>query len=443
MLLLTNMGRGSSYTSREQELIDLILSKKSDKVSDVNAMNHARFAVTLQRKMKLPKARNVRFLKSKYKEIVSFIQNTYKRGALPTNFNHLSVICFWFGLEGESKKYQELQKKYEELKKAEYAKQQPTDVQRDNWIGLERLRQRLESHWMKKFSEMEQDNSGFNSASKRIIQYTLTAHLNVIEPPMRSVYTNVKITPRLPKAVDVGHGKPNLLYLPARGLARIFVNTDKVSNKESRQGNLGPANWNLRQDTTELIKRSLKLWKRNYVMFDKIAKSEDYNELIKTSLSFGGRIIGSRLIRSIFISDFYEKNASPTMLDKIALGNKMRHSVDTQELVYRKLKMSGDVIEENSDDDDTEVECPGILVNKQTSSAKRQRRYYEAHKEEIRDRARKQWEQTGLHYRQQRMIALLTAGIQKCRESTLEKLGIKCENGTWIIVKEQGGRAPP
>jgi len=428
-------GRGAAYSAREEELVDLIVSKKSDRVSQENALKHARFVVTLQRKMGLPKARNVNWLKTKLKAITAFIAENYSGSSLATNANHLSVVCYWFGMEAESQKYKELQQKYEEIKKAEYAKQQPSEIQKDNWIPLDRLRQRLETHWLPKFTALEDGTHPIDAAGKRVIQHTLTAHLNVIEPPMRSVYANVKITPRLPKATDIGHGKPNLLYLPIRGLAKVFVNTDKVSNKDTRPGNLGPANWQLRQDTTDLIRRSLKLWPRNYVIFDKTQKPEAYNEVLRTALSFGGRVVGTRLIRSIYISDFYEKNSSPRMLDKIALGNKMRHSVETQELVYRKLSMEGQLIEENSDDEEPAQECPGVLVPSQNTSAKRQRRYYDAHKEEIRERARERWQTSGLHYRQQKTIAMLSAGVLRCRQATLDKLGIACQNGVWIATR--------
>lgn len=428
-------GRGVAHSARELELIDVIVAKKSDRVTIENATKHARFIVTLQRKMQLQKSRNVQWLKTRFKAISEFIPQHYTGGSLSTNFNHLSVVCYWFGLEAESKKYQDLQRKHEEQRKAEYSRQEPTEAQRDNWISLERLRHRLESHWLPKFKALEDGTHPVDAAGKRTIQHTLAAHLNIIEPPMRSVYAAVKITPRLPKATDIGHGKQNLLYLPARGQAKVYVNSDKISNKESRPGNLGPANWQLSPDTTDLLRRSLKLWPRNYVIFDKTTKPEAYNEIVRTALSFGGRVVGTRLIRSIYISDFYEKNSSPRMLDKIALGNKMRHSVETQELVYRKLSMEGQLIEENSDDDEPAQECPGVLVPSQNTSAKRQRRYYDAHKEEIRERARERWQTSGLHYRQQKTIAMLSAGVLRCRQATLDKLGIACQNGVWIATR--------
>jgi hypothetical protein len=177
-------------------------------------------------------------------------------------------------------------------------------------------------------------------------------------------------------------------------------------------------------------------------MSDRALTLGDYNEIVKTALSFGGRVVGTRLIRNIHVSNFYETNASLPMLQKIQLAKRMRHSTETQELVYRKLKMDQEIIEENSDDEEEgTAACPGILVNKQTTTAKRQRRYYNAHASEIRARAKSRWNEQGLYYRQQRAIALLQAGAMRSRESTLEKLGIACRNGVWLATRDVRVRA--
>lgn len=433
-------GRGASYTPREQELVDLIVSKKPDRVSIESATRHAKFIIALQRKMKLNKQRNVTWLKTRMKDISTFVEQNYNRGSIVSNFNHLAVVSYWFNLEKQAKHYQEMEQKYSKIQKAEYAKQQPTTVQKTNWIPLDRLKQRYEEHWLPMFTAME-DKRTLDEADRRILQLVLAAHINIMEPPCRSVYAAVRVTPRLPKIGDIGHGKPNLLYIPSRGnQATLYVNTDKVSNTDpehgGKPGNLGADHWKLRADTTELIKKTLKLWNRTYVMSERVMSLTDYGEIVRTALSFGGRVVGTRLIRNIHVSNFYETNSSPAMTKKLDLARKMRHSTETAEIVYRKLKMDGEIIMENSDDEvEEQTTCPGVLVMKQTTSARRQRRYYLAHADDIRERARERWREQGLHYRQQRSIALLQAGALKMRESTLEKLGIECQNGHWIATK--------
>jgi hypothetical protein len=243
------------------------------------------------------------------------------------------MVAKWFKLADVYSKFSVASTAAAEVSAQNMARQECTENQKSNWVSMSHLIRHVTTDLLPPFEELEKNSV----CDAPIIQRLLAGWLNVMEPPCRSLYANVRFIKDKPDIADCVHGKQNLLWLPEGGQrARVFVNTDKLSSRSFRSGNIGPSSWDLLPETTELLKRSLALWDRELVMGDQVT-ADEYQDLVGNTLSIEGKRVGVRLVRCIYITSWWNENPSPSLMARQALADRMRHSIQVQEAVYRKM----------------------------------------------------------------------------------------------------------
>lgn len=335
------MGRGTAWTKGELEMQEYLTSKLPQGLAANTLKTRLHQVLGTMRRMAIapPTPPSMAWLGARYEEIVAVLHEAYKenRGTLMTNLVTLQQVAKCCGEEAAYTQLSaELQKLFKE--RTERQKDQAKSArQQANWCTMGDVRKVAEPY----INALQQMTRG--AVDTEMIQLGLAAALNTWEPPMRDVYSSCRIVRTKPTEEQLGHGKPNLLYVPpgrSRACAWVYVNTDKVTKQEYRSGNLGPANWKLQSETSKLLKHSLNLWQREQVMFDSEhpQNCHRYKALVLRALSPRDKSVGAQMVRTLYVTEHYNKfKHAPTYRQKEALANKMRHSPASQELIYRKV----------------------------------------------------------------------------------------------------------
>ena len=218
-----------------------------------------------------------------------------------------------------------------------------------------------------------QSDEPLNKKGKVLINQALAALLNVIEPPMHSEISNMKIMHEQP---PVGVGKPNFVWIkdesrsaaqPASGGVNsvwFYVNTSK-SRKGARAINgpgMGPDSWQLSELVTDMILGSLAKWPREYLLGTTIEGKDDalVPERVQTEELYYNLLrdafrdmdptrrnkVGIDLLRAQFASNWYKVHNNDASENQIReLARRMRHNPATSRRDYRKLDRYTDAVE--------------------------------------------------------------------------------------------------
>ncbi len=169
-----------------------------------------------------------------------------------------------------------------------------------------------------------------------VFQYLALASM-VLQPPIRGEYGDMPIVHDQATADDMDKRMRNyLLVLPDK--ACICINFDKVSDKK------GPGKIEIMQQFAAAIAISCMLVPRKFLFVSKsnLAKPLKYMALFYRQLPDpdNGESMnqGIQMLRSSFITWFYQKLAT-NLNDKKNLAAMMRHSWETAEKHYNKIKV--------------------------------------------------------------------------------------------------------
>jgi hypothetical protein len=213
-----------------------------------------------------------------------------------------------------------------------------TRKQQEDYVPYEELVARtkdLVTEFVTLAKKVEKENETLFDTDIKMHDHALIAWLNTAEPNIRSALANTKIIRERPSEDELTHGKENLLYVPKTGACTVYINTDKVSATQ------GPDHWDWRSDTSDLIRLSLKVYPRYYLfnvlMVNKPMTSDGYNKMIKAAFATETRKPSQQTIRHATVDHFYATICSPPLELQKDLARRMRHSVEVQNAVYRKV----------------------------------------------------------------------------------------------------------
>lgn len=177
--------------------------------------------------------------------------------------------------------------------------------------------------------------------------------------PIRNNYCDMQVVKNASEETLLKSNTMNYLN-EINGKYTVVINFDKVSQLKKKNEKVLiyhkavlPIESN---ELTDIITESLKRYPRDY-LFTKvtdISKPMDClyfrDILLKRLFKKEGKKIGINILRSSYITWFYEHN--PYINDRDALAVKMRHSRAVAETNYNKVKQSNKMINIDSDDDE-------------------------------------------------------------------------------------------
>lgn len=261
-----------------------------------------------------------KWIKRNHKKVYSFIEGKYKN--LNTKSGHLSTLAVVI-----QPIYKTVYNKYSKLA-IKYKKENQLQIQ-NNQVVKSRLEHQIE--WSELINKREQlkQNNNFEDHIKYLILC-----LYSYQAPIRSEYSNMKIL--------YNKTNNNINYLNVMN-KHIFlhINKDKVIKSH------GKAKFKLNPELTTIIKVSLQLYPRDYILTKSDFKSAlGYQKLIRILHGIFNKKVGIDIIRSAFVTKFYKTN--PTYNKKIEIAKNMRSSIHMQETTYYKIN--------NKSEDNQQVE---------------------------------------------------------------------------------------
>jgi hypothetical protein len=178
-------------------------------------------------------------------------------------------------------------------------------------------------------------------------------------PPIRNNYCDMQVVKNASEKTLLSSNTMNYLN-EINGKYTVVINFDKVSQLKKKNEKVLiyhkavlPIESN---ELTDIITESLKRYPRDY-LFTKvtdISKPMDClyfrDILLKRLFKKEGKKIGINILRSSYITWFYEHN--PYINDRDALAVKMRHSRAVAETNYNKVKQGNQMINIDSDNDE-------------------------------------------------------------------------------------------
>lgn len=220
-----------------------------------------------------------------------------------------------------------------------------------NYVAFAQLVDRVKTELLPPFDSLP-DDFAETRADRVVILRALLGVLNVFEPQMRSVYGNCKVVTSDPG--DLYEDGPNVLEIREDGRCTVHVVNDKVSGPDG----IGMDSWDLGQAASDVVTRAQEMWPRVWLfprtpMVDLPQTSKPYLEAIGRLFTFGTRVATANVIRHATVDAFYDKYPSPSYAQKAYLARRMRHSVATQETVYRKCA-EGDPVDLPGVDDNND-----------------------------------------------------------------------------------------
>lgn len=200
--------------------------------------------------------------------------------------------------------------------------------------------EQLVKAFAKRARELVQAKQTIKTAKDRKIHdHALIAWLNVVEPNIRSALADARIVTTKPTSRSQGEDQPNLVYVPPQGQCILVLNSDKVSvTKDSPRLD----SWEWRSDTSDLMRLSIKAYPRTYLFkaatSNKPMGSQAYNTMIMAAFQTSdGKRPSQQTIRHATVDHFYSSMCSPPLHLQRDLARRMRHSVEVQNEIYRKV----------------------------------------------------------------------------------------------------------
>lgn len=329
------MANSSAMTPAEKACLDYIMSKAPASIKD-GGKDRARKFITFYRKTKLSGPATVQKLAThadRFWNTAQAIANSKTRG---TALQTLAAVALWCSLPNAIyKRFSEASTAVNQANVAAAGAQTTSAVQGVRWVPLAELKDHFETVLKPAYEDVKE--SGI--LHKRTVQLYVAAFLNLYEPPIRGVYADVVMLLSPPESDELVQGADNLIYLPPSGNARLYINNDKVSSTSIRQGNLGVDAWDLQPGTTAMLRDTLTVWDRSYVMADNPISPDTYSKLVGDALTVDGKRVGLQLIRTIWVTEFFLGSSTPggpLDAERKELARKMRHSIGTQSAAYRK-----------------------------------------------------------------------------------------------------------
>jgi hypothetical protein len=429
------MGRGAPLTKYEEKLIQLVQKAAPSNLSNSTISQRAKSIISIFRKLGLSPARtpSLKWLDTQQQKVFDGIKDlTLANTSKTVLYSTASVVSKWLNYTAAHELYSKESTTRAKETSAKVATQIRSTTQKEKWVTFDSVKEHVDSDLMPPFRALVAEGKEITDhVDKQIVAKALAGYLNVYEPPCRDVYSKAIFNNKPPRK-DL---KVNIVYLKKKGNAVLYVNSDKVTNQEIKTGNLGKDHWELASETTKILEQSLKIWPRIFIFSDDEEPSHKYSRLVENALSSGGKQIGMQIWRTIFSTHYYDTHegrpvsgGGATASEK-ELARKMRHSVETQRAVYRKVPEA----ESNESEKETEEEehCPQDFQYAENPTAVRAREYYQKHKTQQQERMRLKYQQNRMAYGKARLLKDLNAGTRKAHESTMKKWGIECKDGVY------------
>jgi len=154
----------------------------------------------------------------------------------------------------------------------------------------------------------------------------------------------------------------------------IIINQDKVSHQYKKGGTIKYRLGKIDIESktlTNIIDESLKTFPRKYILSlltnrNNPLGKQNFERILNEIFEPEGKKVTVDILRSVYITHFYESN--PTLLQREKLAKQMRNSVSVQEKSYRKIiKPKEDEVEEVEE---------GPKIKKKSQSEPTKKKYF-------------------------------------------------------------------
>ena len=202
----------------------------------------------------------------------------------------------------------------------------PDDFRR-NYVPLKVLYEKMQNVLKPAFNNLNREVA--TDAERQIIEDALMAQLNIVEPNARSALSDCAVT----EAPD--NSDRNSIYVPGSGRCILRI----VKDDHVGAGRIPPESFELSDESSDMIRKSLKLFPRLFLFsdpdgIDPMSKGE-YQRAMKRAFAVGDKKPGVQTIRKIIIINFHHRNGGNLPALRW-LASRMRHDLKTALDYYLK-----------------------------------------------------------------------------------------------------------
>jgi hypothetical protein len=363
------------------------------------------------------------WIKKNHSKVFKYIEEKYEN--LNTKSAHLSTLAvivkqLFTDRNRSYKKYTKQAKDY----KIEHKTQVST-----NQLSGSRLIHQVE------FKTIQQKRDQLKYKVKYIehMRYLILC-LYTYQPPIRSEWADMRIFYNSSRSKKI-----NYLNIKKDKIL-LHINKDKVATSHD------PSILELSPVLTSIIKTSLQLYPRSYVLTNKNTKAPmKYQSLRQNLHAIFDKMVGIDIIRSAYVTNFYKSN--PNYNEKIQLAKDMRSSVELQQSTYLKIRKNTDPdvndyepIERNNVKSvltDVDVNA-SAKVNTSTTDhegfdlKKWSKKYREKNKTKINDYSNSYYKQNKFMINKKKLLRNMQVGnVSKPTEASIKKYNLKLVDGVW------------
>jgi hypothetical protein len=281
-------------------------------------------------------------------------------------------------------------------------------------------------------------------------------------PPIRNNYCDMHVVKNANEQELLSSNTINYLN-EINGKYSVVINFDKVSQLKKKNEKVLVYNKAVLPvdsiELTEIIRESLERYPRDF-LFTKVtnvSKPMDClyfrDTLLKRLFKKEGKKIGINILRSSYITWFYEHN--PYINDRDALAVKMRHSRAVAETNYNKVKQGNQMINIDSDNDEPDEQLinndsvvkqivkPIVELKQKNECGKFDLKkwgeeYRLKNADKLKIKRNERFKEDPKHSNSQKLLFNLNnCNTSKPRESTIKFYNLKKDNetGKWYIEK--------
>lgn len=436
------------------------LQSTRESTRDQNAKHLATIAKTLDL---VPVPPSLRFIEDNIDEIMQYIIDRQAGWSINTVISKLSALTVFATVgknlgvvsEGTIARITNYRAPLLSERNISRAQQQLTERQEANWVTKAQLKARAQEHIdrFEAFYNSKQRITEFSSENdKRIIIYALISRLYVLDiPPRSQPYCDAIIENFVNGLIPDGRladTQQNFIDVHNRRAIVVGCCSDKVSGLREGKSNLGPDTWELSEDSSKLVIKTLEVWNRRYLFGHAPMEPESFRGILRRCFTWSAgvsgdghevleKVVGIQLLRTIWCTYWYiEDKDSPrapgqnTTPEEARVAKRMRHSPATQRTDYRRLVedvQAGrgfDAVEARP----VEPHCEGQFVYSATRDAQAARIRYAAHAEEISRKNLERYHADPQTPNQKRIMRKILKG-EKVRPATMQKWGLSCVDG--------------
>jgi hypothetical protein len=286
-----------------------------------------------------------------------------------------------------------------ELVNLDYEKQEFTEEQKQNFIPYIALL-KIKDYWKKIYNKNNTIKNNY---------LLLLISLYTLQPPLRkNDYMNMKILNNIPPNDD-----SNYLHKKRNNKYTLIIQNDKVSEYKPR-GEINIENGEL----IDIINTSLRNHPRPFLLsslvdVNKHMLANTFVRLInEIFVPFGEMRPGINLLRVAYITHF-EKVGPRSLKERNELAEKMRHSIQMQQLVYNKHN-------EN------------VPVTTRYAPKEYAARYYESHRDEVLEKRKEHYDENTKRLLKKKMLYYLRQRlVDKPQERSIRTYNLRKVNGVW------------